>query len=128
MSCAILKEGASRPAVARLNIYFDEFADADPISARICFHCADAPCLEACPVEAIYRHPRTGAVIIDEDTCVGCMRCAQECPWDVPKRHPDRRKAIKCDLCSDRPEGPYCVSVCPLSGKALTYTPTRARQ
>ncbi|MBC7234426.1 MAG: 4Fe-4S dicluster domain-containing protein [Chloroflexi bacterium] len=123
MACSSLKEGQARPAVARINVFFDEFAEDAPISAMLCFHCADAPCLAACPTEAMSRHPITGAVLIDEAKCVGCMLCRRACPWDVPKRHPDRRVAIKCDLCSDRAAGPYCVQVCPLSGRALRHEP-----
>lgn len=123
MACSIYHEGEARPAVARLAISFDEFEPTNPISARICFQCREAPCLEACPVSAMSRHPVTGAVVIDDDVCIGCLRCRKACPWDVPVRHPDRRLALKCDLCSDRDRGPICVQVCPLSGKALRYEP-----
>jgi anaerobic carbon-monoxide dehydrogenase iron sulfur subunit len=121
MACSTLKEGTARPAVARINVFFDEFAEIDPISGVICFQCEDAPCLDECPVEAIHRHPTTDAVIIDDEVCIGCMVCRDACPWDVPKSHPDTGLALKCDLCSDREGGPYCVQVCPLSGKALRY-------
>ena len=77
--------------------------------------------MEACPKEAMSRDERTGAVLIDEARCIGCMLCRKACPWDVPKQHPDRKVAIKCDLCVDRADGPICVQMCPLSGKALRY-------
>jgi carbon-monoxide dehydrogenase iron sulfur subunit len=121
--CSIHKEGQARPAVARIAILFDEFATIDPLSARICAQCEAAPCIEACRVGAMSRHPGTGAVLIAEDKCIGCMRCNKECPWEIPQQHPDRRKAIKCDLCYDRAQGPLCVQMCPLSGKALRYEP-----
>ncbi|MEA3407314.1 MAG: 4Fe-4S dicluster domain-containing protein [Chloroflexota bacterium] len=109
--------------MARINIHFDEFKETDPISATICSQCEEAPCIEACPLDAMSRDARTGAVIIDEELCVGCMQCRDACPWDIPKRHPHKRLAIKCDLCNEREEGPLCVEVCPLSGKALRYEP-----
>ena len=121
ISCSIYHEGKASASMARINIRFDEFQETDPISATICFQCEDAPCIEACPVDALSRDARTGAVIVDEELCVGCMQCRDACPWDVPKRHPEKRLAIKCDLCNDREEGPLCVEVCPLSGKALRY-------
>ena len=123
VACSIGHEGVARPAVARINIHFDEFAETDPISGVICAQCEDAPCIEACPLDVPYRDPRTGAVLIDEERCVGCMKCAKACPWDVPKRHPDKRLSLKCDLCYTREEGPLCVAYCPLSGKALRYEP-----
>ena len=120
--CSITKEGAAHPALARINITFDEFREHDPIAATLCYQCVDAACMEACPVEALSRDAYTGAVLVDEERCTGCMRCRRACPWDVPKRHPERKVALKCDLCSERAEGPLCVRMCPLSGKALRYT------
>ncbi|MFO7917905.1 MAG: 4Fe-4S dicluster domain-containing protein [Anaerolineae bacterium] len=123
ISCSIYHEGKGSASMARINIRFDEFRATDPISATICFQCQDALCVEACPVDALSRHPRTDAVIVDEELCIGCMQCRDACPWDVPKRHPQQRMAIKCNLCSKREKGPLCVEVCPLSGKALRYEP-----
>ena len=120
--CSIAKEGAAHPALARINITFDEFQEKDPISATICAQCEDAPCIDACPTEAMVEGPRTGAVLVDEERCIGCMKCRKACPWDVPKRHPERKVAIKCNLCGER-EAPLCVAMCPLSGKALRYEP-----
>jgi anaerobic carbon-monoxide dehydrogenase iron sulfur subunit len=123
VACSISHEGTARPAVARLHVALHEFQAPDLITGTVCAQCADSPCLTACPVGAMARDARTGAVVIDEALCTGCLRCRRACPWQVPARHPDRRKAIKCDLCSDRAQGPVCVEMCPLSGKALRYEP-----
>jgi carbon-monoxide dehydrogenase iron sulfur subunit len=134
--CAIAHEGAARPALARIHVTFDEFPSSvsapieDPaaalafVSAIVCLQCADAPCIAACPTRSLARDARTGAILIDTDpgsetACIGCMRCRKACPWDVPQRHPERKVAIKCDLCAGRAGGPLCVEMCPLSGKAL---------
>jgi Fe-S-cluster-containing dehydrogenase component len=134
--CAIYHEGAAQPALARINVVFDECAPAAQaagavqldassyVEATICLQCANAPCIAACPTGSLYRDPENGAVCVDADpdspsACIGCMRCRKACPWDVPKRHPERKVALKCDLCAGRVEGPLCVEVCPLSGKAL---------
>jgi carbon-monoxide dehydrogenase iron sulfur subunit len=134
--CAIYHEGAARPALARIHVTFDEFPDSvtvpvkEPaaarqfVSATVCLQCADAPCISACPTGALSRDARTGAVLVDTDSgsptaCIGCMRCRQACPWDVPQRHPEHKVALKCDLCAGRAGGPVCVEMCPLSGKAL---------
>ena len=134
--CAIAHEGAARPALARIQVTFDEFASDLPapveepaaarafLSATVCLQCAGAPCIPACPTRALSRDPGTGAVVVDTDpgserACIGCMLCRKACPWDVPRRHPERRVALKCDLCAGRAGGPVCVEMCPLSGKAL---------
>jgi carbon-monoxide dehydrogenase iron sulfur subunit len=107
--------------LARINVVFDEFEESGPISATLCVQCHDAACIPACPAKAIARDPSSGAVLIDEDRCIGCMICRRACPWDVPKLHPKRRAAVKCDLCHGRVGGPVCVAACPLSGRALRY-------
>jgi Fe-S-cluster-containing dehydrogenase component len=121
VACSIGKEGVAQPALARINVFFDEFQEEDPISVTICFQCADAPCIQACPKDALSRDERTGAVLVNDQRCIGCTLCRKACPWDVPKRHPDRKLILKCDLCVDRADGPLCVEMCPLSGKALRY-------
>jgi Fe-S-cluster-containing hydrogenase component 2 len=34
----------------------------------------------------------------------------------------EKRAAIKCDLCIDRPEGPACVQACPTKALSLRYS------
>jgi Fe-S-cluster-containing hydrogenase component 2 len=121
LACAIIHEGQASPTLARINVFFDEFREQNPISGRVCFQCEDAPCLDACPVEALYRDEATQAVVVDGEVCIGCMQCQDACPWGIPKLHPRRGIAIKCDLCYDRKDGPACVAICPLQGKALRY-------
>jgi len=80
-----------------------------------CRHCEDAPCIDACISGAMHRSP-DGAVLCDEDRCVGCWMCIMVCPYGVIRRS-RRRIASKCDLCIDE-EYPACVAHCP--NEALT--------
>jgi len=121
--CSIIHEGVASPGLARLNIHFYEFEPENPVSATICHQCEDAPCIAACPADAMTREPDTGAVIILDHLCVGCMECRDACEWGVPKLHPALNIAIKCDLCTGRAGGPVCVEFCPVSGLALGYEP-----
>lgn len=123
VACSIAREGQANPALARMNVAFNEFERETPVTGLLCAQCEDAPCLTACPNEAMNRDARTGALVVDEEKCNGCMRCRRACTWRIPKRHPERKVAIKCDLCGDREGGPVCVAMCPLSGKALRYEP-----
>ncbi|SRR5712692_11734431 len=47
-----------------------------------CNHCADAPCVEICPVTALYARP-DGIVDFNNDRCIGCKACTQACPYDA---------------------------------------------
>lgn len=91
-----------------------------PLSfAMQCRHCVDAPCIEACIVGAMQRDEETGAVLCDEDRCVGCWMCVMVCPFGAIQRNLVGNKAAsKCDLCYGE-EMPACVAHCP--NEALTF-------
>lgn len=91
-----------------------------PLSfAMQCRHCADAPCVTACITGAMQRDERTGAVLCDEERCVGCWSCIMVCPFGAVLRNTVGRKAAsKCDLCYGE-QTPVCVAHCP--NEALVY-------
>ena len=87
-----------------------------------CRHCQEAPCLDACMTGALHRDEDTGAVICDEDQCVGCWMCIMVCPLGaiLPGKGDDRKVASKCDLCGlEFEDAPPCVVNCP--NEALRY-------
>ena len=87
--------------------------------AMQCRHCDDAPCLEACLTGAMHRDKKTGAVLCDEDKCVGCWMCIMVCPFGAIARNKEGKKiASKCDLCYGE-EMPVCVKNCP--NRAIVY-------
>ncbi|MGE3644562.1 MAG: 4Fe-4S dicluster domain-containing protein [Beijerinckiaceae bacterium] len=80
-----------------------------------CQHCEDAPCIAACPEDAIETRA-DGLVWIDEKACTGCGACEPACPYDVIFMNGDRNVAQKCTGCAHRvDEGlePRCADVCP---------------
>lgn len=79
-----------------------------------CMHCQVPGCAEGCPKHAISKLDN-GAVVINEDLCVGCGYCSMNCPFGIPKIDEKRHKSTKCDLCFDRmAEGmvPSCAKTC----------------
>ncbi len=80
-----------------------------------CNQCEDAPCVAACPTEAMYRRA-DGIVDFDKSTCIGCKACIAACPYDAIFINPDDNSAEKCNLCAHRLDvglEPACVTVCP---------------
>lgn len=92
-------------------------------TAQGCAHCADAPCIPACPVSCLFRDGETGLVIGDAAGCVGCGNCAAACPHQAI-HFTAQGKIAKCNGCVLRVrEGllPPCVKVCPHG--ALRFVP-----
>ncbi|MCQ4866031.1 4Fe-4S dicluster domain-containing protein [Pseudoflavonifractor phocaeensis] len=80
-----------------------------------CMHCADAPCVPACPSACLAKDAETGFTLYDNQNCIGCHSCAMACPFGVPSFNREG-KMEKCDGCSVRlAHGmePACVRVCP---------------
>ncbi len=77
-----------------------------------CRHCTEPWCVYSCLTGAMQRDTTTGAVIIDEDKCIGCWTCILACPYGVLVRDKDRKVVAKCDLCPEH-EVPVCVANCP---------------
>lgn len=81
---------------------------------RLCNHCADAPCIPVCPVNATWQQP-DGIVVVDANRCVGCAYCVQACPYDARFINHDTQKADKCTFCNHRVQAgllPACVESC----------------
>jgi len=80
-----------------------------------CNHCAEAPCVTACPSRALVKRPEDGVVTFEETRCLGCRYCQMACPYDAIRWDDARRVISKCQFCAprlDRGEEPACVATC----------------
>jgi len=102
-----------------------------------CRHCEHPHCMKDCPPTAIHRMPN-GEVFINDETCIGCGNCEENCPYGViqmaemggaregflnrlfKRSAPEdaAKTAVKCDMCKDLKSGPACVAACP-TGAAI---------
>jgi Fe-S-cluster-containing dehydrogenase component/formate-dependent nitrite reductase membrane component NrfD len=94
-----------------------EFPDARRHFAVLrCNHCTNAPCVEVCPVKALYKR-EDGIVDFDPQRCIGCKACMNACPYDALYIDPSSHTAAKCNFCAHRVEldlKPSCEVVCPV--------------
>ena len=90
------------------------------VRSERCNHCADAPCVSACPTGASYVG-EGGAVAVDRRKCTGCKACIASCPYGARYVHADGH-VDKCTFCLHRTakgNTPACVETCPT--RALTF-------
>ena len=120
VACTFFHEKVFNPSMARIQVLKWEAEGIDvPI---VCQQCEDAPCQQACLVDAIYRDPSTGAISINSHLCIGCRMCMEFCPFSCITLDTVSGKVVKCDLCGGEPE---CVKYC--TPKAIEYlTPDEA--
>lgn len=113
----IIKAFKEEPPEAMPHVLVEEEG---PLSfAMPCRHCVEPLCVEACLTGAMHRDLPTGAILCDEEKCVGCWTCVMVCPFGVIRRKVVGHKAAsKCDLCYGETT-PACVAHCP--NEALLY-------
>lgn len=89
-----------------------------------CMHCAEPACVSACLVAALRKTPE-GAVIYNEDICIGCRYCMTACPFYIPAfdyfdaTSPAIRKCTMCYHRISRGIIPACAEACPV--EAITF-------
>jgi CRP-like cAMP-binding protein len=120
-ACADAHDGVTR--LIRDGLRYDKY-----LVASSCRSCLDPYCMVGCPVGSIRR--RSSREIIIEDWCIGCGKCAENCPYGNINMHPFQEmrddplhpgkkaavvqmKATTCDLCAGLDGQPSCVYACP---------------
>lgn len=105
--CAMEKEWSFNPLRSRIRVVrFHPLFSA----AMVCRFCEDAPCVIACPRDALKQSGETRMILIDERLCDRCGWCISACPYGAITINPETKMVMICDLCGGQPE---CVDFCP---------------
>jgi len=113
-ACSIHHEKVCNPTRARVHVV--KWETAGLYIPIVCLQCDTPICETVCPMRAIKRDPKSGAMLIDSALCVGCRLCVQFCPFGGVEIDAKTGKIIKCDLCGGEP---ICVKFC--DPEALQY-------
>jgi TPP-dependent indolepyruvate ferredoxin oxidoreductase alpha subunit len=112
-ACSFEKEGVFNPLKSRIrSVRIGQTFN----TAVTCKACINAPCIKACPEEAITQSKETGAIVLDEQKCKGCDWCIEACKYGAITLHHSSHKAIVCDTCGGDPK---CIPACPESALSL---------
>lgn len=88
----------------------------------LCNHCAEPACVETCPTGAMHKREDNGAVVVDQEVCIGCGTCVKACPYEVPQLDSENSVSSKCTMCFDRQDNdhkPWCVQSCPAEARIV---------
>jgi Fe-S-cluster-containing hydrogenase component 2 len=130
MACAVAKESAIALQLSAIRWEDEnEFSGFRTRQPLFCQQCSQPECYYACPLkdQALCIDAKTGARYVNKEKCNGCGICQLACPFEVKRINVDteKKKAIKCDLCKDRAEGPVCIGVCDRLALSLVKAETR---
>ena len=84
---------------------------------HICRKCEEAPCVKACPKEAIEKQ-EDGTIKRYTMRCISCKSCSAACPFGTIPTETVPYITSQCDECIDRcdKEEPICAKTCSIEG------------
>ena len=107
--CSLYHFGECNPEKAAIRVIRKEKGGLAVCMPLVCQQCEKAPCIEACPPEALSREGAESTLTVDEAKCSGCGDCVEACPAGCIFMDDERNIVISCDLCGGDPQ---CVTLC----------------
>lgn len=119
-ACALEKTGGFDLELSRIRVASPQPTAVISIACQLC---ETAPCVPACPRNALSVRESDGTIALERALCTGCGWCIEACDFGAIAMDPSTKSVVICDLCRDI-DAPRCVESCPK--KALTLSPPSA--
>jgi len=107
LACSLVKTRECNPEYSRIRVM--RMVGRGLNFPVVCRQCSRPLCSEACPTDAIVRNEETGAMVVDDELCIGCHLCVEACRLGGVFIDPVGETVMKCDLCGGNPA---CVDSC----------------
>lgn len=120
--CSAYHVGEFAPSRARIGVKNAPVEGRSEVMA--CFSCPNAPCIAACPQQAISRLGPRHPLVVDPAKCDGCSgepACVPACPYGAMYFDRVALYALACDLCGGDPQ---CVKYCYSGAVSLADFPS----
>lgn len=105
--CSLCHEGAVNLEKARISITDDY--DHSLFLPHICQLCQPAPCVAACPTQALTQNLQSRVVSVNMELCNGCQACVAACPYEAIWWREAMNRLFVCDRCGGKPQ---CLEFC----------------
>ncbi len=110
--CSLVNEGEANPSKARIKVVRNTMDSLVPNCIPVlCQQCETSSCELVCPAHAISRNAY-GALIVDEEKCLGCKLCEIACPNGAITVNAEKHISMKCNLCVNAGGDPQCAKHC----------------
>jgi len=111
--CALHKENSFDPKLSRIKVLRLHQLVNLPVTCRLC---EDAPCVRACPRDALTQDEETGVISVDDSQCDMCGWCIEACKYGAMFLSENKKTVKVCDLCEGKPQ---CIEWCPEGALSL---------
>lgn len=114
--CSVAKEGKFHQELSRIRV-----VQPTPtlVMSIACRFCENAPCITACPREALSMDEEAHIIKLDRARCAGCGWCIEACDFGAIGLDQTTKSVVMCDLCHGLPR-PRCVEMCPKEALSLS--------
>lgn len=111
--CALENEKLFDPKLSRIKVLRLHQLVNMPV---VCRFCENAPCVRACPRDALTQSEETGVISVDDSKCDLCGWCIESCKYGAIFVDEDKKTVKTCNLCEGTPK---CVEWCPENALSL---------